>query len=59
MNFDDDFLALVAEDRLAVDHAGIMFVQQHGLDVGDVVDRVDTLLAETDEEDLAGRILYA
>lgn len=40
--FDDDFLSLVEGQGL--DHAGIIYVQQAGRDVGDVVKAVDAHL---------------
>lgn len=49
LTFDDDFLALVEADGLA--HAGIIFVQQAGRDIGDVVKAVDSHLAERLSED--------
>lgn len=44
MTFDDDFLSLVRREGLA--HTGIIFVQQAGRDIGDVVKLVDVHLAE-------------
>ncbi|WP_440770882.1 DUF5615 family PIN-like protein [Natronorubrum sp. DTA28] len=42
LTFDDDFLSLV--ERAGLDHAGIIFVQQAGRDIGDVVKTVDSHL---------------
>jgi hypothetical protein len=42
VTFDDDFLSLVEADGL--DHAGILYVQQAGRTIGDVVKAVDAHL---------------
>ena len=42
VTFDDDFLSLVEESGL--DHAGIIYVQQAGRDIGDAVTAVDAHL---------------
>lgn len=47
LTFDDDFLALVADSEL--DHAGILYVDQFGRQIGDVVSVVDDFLADGDE----------
>lgn len=49
MTYDDDFLSLVETEGLA--HAGIIFVQQAGRDIGDVVKAVDVHLAERSPDD--------
>jgi hypothetical protein len=59
LTFDDDFLALVERDQVAVDHAGIVFVSQHGKDVGEVVRAVDAVLDDHGDTGFDGRILYA
>lgn len=47
--FDDDFLSLV--ERAGLDHAGILYVQQAGRNIGDVVKTIDTCLDELNEDD--------
>ena len=42
LTFDDDFLSLVEGSGL--EHAGIIYVQQAGRDIGDVVKAVDSHL---------------
>lgn len=42
LTFDDDFLSLVERDGL--DHAGILYLNQNGMQIGDVVKRVDGYL---------------
>ena len=44
VTFDDDFLSLVEGSEL--DHAGIIYVQQAGRDIGDVVKAIDAHLNE-------------
>lgn len=51
LTFDDDFLSLVENEEM--EHAGIIYVQQAGRDIGDVVKAVDALL-ENCEEDIRG-----
>ena len=48
VTFDDDFLSLVESSDL--DHAGIIFVQQAGRDIGDVVKATDKHLESRDED---------
>ena len=48
VTFDDDFLSLVDRERL--EHAGILYVQQAGRNVGDVVKTIDAHL-DTVEND--------
>ena len=57
LTFDDDFLSLV--ERRGTDHAGIVYVSQHGKKIGELVRRIDATLDEHAEADLGGRILYA
>ncbi|WP_394327770.1 DUF5615 family PIN-like protein [Halomicrobium zhouii] len=45
--FDDDFLSLVEGEGL--DHAGLIYVQQAGRKIGDVVKAVDTCLEAFEE----------
>lgn len=47
--FDDDFLSLVEGSGL--EHAGIIYVQQAGRDIGDVVKTVDAHLESRSEDD--------
>lgn len=49
VTFDDDFLSLVEGEGL--DHAGLIYVQQAGRKIGDVVKAVDTCLEEFEETD--------
>ena len=46
LTFDDDFLSLVESEGL--EHAGILYVSQTGLRIGDVVKTVDGFLANPD-----------
>lgn len=57
LTFDDDFLSLV--DRSDVEHAGVIFVPQHGKDVGELVRRIDATLEENVGRELEGEILFA
>jgi len=47
--FDDDFLSLVQGEGLA--HSGLIYVEQDGKKIGDVVKAVDGHLAERSGED--------
>jgi hypothetical protein len=49
MTFDDDFLSLV--EGSGFEHAGIIYVQQAGRDIGDVVKTVDAHLESRSEDD--------
>jgi predicted nuclease of predicted toxin-antitoxin system len=49
LTFDDDFLSLVEGEGL--DHAGLIYVQQAGRQIGDVVKAVDAHLSERDDSD--------
>ena len=49
LTFDDDFLSLVEGEGL--EHAGIIYVQQAGRDIGDVVKAVDSHLESRAEDD--------
>lgn len=49
VTFDDDFLSLVEREKH--EHAGIVFVQQSGRDIGDVVRAIDEHLEHRDSED--------
>ena len=57
LTFDDDFLSLA--DAADIDHAGIVYVSQHGKDVGELVRRLDSLLEDCADRSLDGRVLYA
>lgn len=59
LTFDDDFLSLVEGDRIDVEHAGIVYVSQHGKDIGMIVRQVDATLADHTDEELDGRVLNA
>jgi len=49
LTFDDDFLSLVEGQGL--EHAGLIYVQQAGRQIGDVVKTVDAHLTERPEDD--------
>ena len=49
--FDDDFLSLVEQSDLR--HAGIIYVQQAGRDIGDVVKAIDEHLTDQTADDRA------
>jgi len=49
VTFDDDFLSLV--EKQGHDHAGIIYVQQAGRDIGEVVKAVDMHLETRPEDD--------
>jgi len=49
LTFDDDFLTLVKRDEL--DHAGIIYINQAGKRIGDVVKAVDAQLQQTPDTD--------
>lgn len=49
VTFDDDFLSLVEGEGL--EHAGLIFIQQAGRKIGDVVKILDAHLAERADED--------
>ena len=49
MTFDDDFLSLVEGSGLK--HAGIIYVQQAGRNIGDVVKAVDEHLENREQGD--------
>lgn len=49
MTFDDDFLSLV--ETKGLDHAGIIYVQQAGRDIGDVVKAIDSHLESRAPDD--------
>ena len=50
LTFDDDFLSLV--DGRDADHAGVIYVNQSGRRIGDVVKEVDRLLEEEVDEEI-------
>ena len=49
MTFDDDFLSLV--EGAGFNHAGLIYVQQAGRDIGDVVKAIDAHLETRTEDD--------
>jgi len=49
VTFDDDFLSLV--ERSDLEHAGIIYVQQAGRDIGDVVASIDSHLEDRTPDD--------
>jgi len=49
VTFDDDFLSLVEDSGF--EHAGIVYIQQAGRDIGDVVKAVDAHLESRTEDD--------
>ena len=49
VTFDDDFLSLV--ESSGFEHAGIVYIQQAGRDIGDVVKAVDAHLESRSEDD--------
>lgn len=59
LTFDDDFLSLVESDGYDGGHAGIIFVSQHGRNVGELVRRIDGCLERNADRDLSDEIVYA
>ncbi|MFC7213490.1 DUF5615 family PIN-like protein [Saliphagus sp. GCM10025334] len=59
LTFDDDFLSLVEARFSDVEHAGFIFVSQHGRDVGELVQRIDRTLVHHSNRDLSGEIVFA
>ena len=57
LTFDDDFLSLV--DAADIDHAGVIYISQHGKNVGELIRRLDALLEDCADRSLDGRVLYA
>lgn len=55
VTFDDDFLSLV--DGEGLDHAGLIYVQQAGRQIGDVVKALDEHLDERPEDERSIRYL--
>lgn len=49
LTFDDDFLSLV--ERSGLEHAGIIYIQQAGRNIGDVVKTVDGHLETRSTDD--------
>lgn len=49
VTFDDDFLSLV--EGAGLEHAGIIYVQQAGRDIGDVVKAIDAYLESREDGD--------
>ena len=59
LTFDDDFLSLVETTFADVDHGGLVFIEQHGRDVGELVKRIDRALHRNHGRDLSGEIVFA
>jgi predicted nuclease of predicted toxin-antitoxin system len=57
LTFDDDFLSLV-ESEYEGGHPGVVYVSQHGRDVGELIRRIDSALEREDVDDLSGRVVY-
>lgn len=57
LTFDDDFLSLVSDG--SVEHVGVVFVPQHGKDIGELVRRLDSTLEANADRTLDNEILYA
>jgi hypothetical protein len=57
LTFDDDFLSLV--DETDIQHAGIVYVPQHGRDVGELVRPIDATLENNAGRDIDDEIRYA
>jgi len=58
LTFDDDFLSLVESDYEG-EHSGVVYISQHGKDVGDLVRRVDSALERGNTEDTSDEVIYA
>ena len=59
LTFDDDFLSMAESGEFDRDHAGIVFVSQHGRDVGELVRRVDAALQRNADHDLTNEVVFA
>ena len=59
MTFDDDFLSLVQTEYEEGDHPGIIFVSQHGKNVGQLVKRIDLTLQHHEKRTLEGEIIFS
>lgn len=59
LTFDDDFLALVEKEGNERDHAGVIYVSQHGRTVGELVKRIDAALQLHSGRDLGGEVVFA
>lgn len=55
LTFDDDFLSLVESDGFE----GVIFVSQHGRDVGELVRRIDAALERSADRDLTNDVVFA
>ena len=58
LTFDDDFLSLV-ESNYEENHPAIIYVSQHGRDVGDLVKRIDLVLEKREIQNISSEIVYA
>lgn len=59
LTFDDDFLSLIETDLSDVDHAGVVYVSQHGRDVGELVRLVDAALQRNWSRDCTNEVIFA
>jgi hypothetical protein len=59
LTFDDDFLSMVESDEHDGDHAGVVFVSQHGWNVGELVRRIDAALERNADRDLTNEVVFA
>ncbi|MEM4782259.1 MAG: hypothetical protein QXG03_11970 [Halalkalicoccus sp.] len=58
LTFDDDFPRLVATTFAEYDHAGVIYVSQHGRNVGELVRRIDAALQRHADRDIEGEVIY-
>lgn len=58
LTFDDDYPAFAATEFAEVDHPGILYITQHGRDVGELVRRIDAMLQQIEGRDVSGEVLY-
>jgi len=58
LTFDDDFLSLVESDYEG-EHSGVVYISQHGKDVGELVRRVDSALERVSTKDTSDEVIYA
>jgi hypothetical protein len=57
LTFDDDFVSLAAES--AIEHAGAIYIEQYGKEVGELVRRIDATLRRNEGRDLTSEVVYA
>ena len=58
LTFDDDFLSLVGSGY-EENYPAIIYVSQHGRDVGDLVKRIDLVLEKREIQNISSEIVYA